>query len=119
MVGIISDSTSLAVTNLLLKSLTVYPSALQNEICDRVYDYIYYRLGRVTVENVRANALLACVYDLHDEFMYRCANRSLASGTFLPTSLADAMNRRRHCTVTLIDDYELINKMSNKMIKEL
>lgn len=109
MISVISIHTSLDVTDVLRCNLVEFPSALQNEICDRAYDYIYYRLGRVYVENDRANTLLACVYDLHDEYLDRRANRSLASGSFLPEIMTYGLNRRRQFFAPMADDMEIAN----------
>lgn len=104
MIGVISDLTSPVVTDLLCYRLAAFTSALQNEICDRAYDYIYYRVGRVYVGNDRADTLLACVYRLHDEYLVRCANRSLAPVPCVPETLAYGLNRRRLLLATVSDD---------------
>ena len=110
MLGIISEYTSERVANLLEKLLVDFCGRMQNDICDRVYDYVYYRGDRGFVGNSHADNLLTAVYDLHDLFLVQKANRSLASGYHLPESMESVAERARCCTSMFPDEIEMLIK---------
>lgn len=111
LMGVISEYTSPRVMDMMERWMEDFTARVQNDICDRVYDYVYYRGERGWLGMSHADVLLGTLYDLHDEFLIDEADRSLASRSCSVEDGTDATVRAHCCAVLLPDEVEMLFKI--------